>query len=305
MVCRLTFLRRNRQVIIGSRGILMAVLLVLMSGCDSPAPEGTDTEAGAVPEKQPELADVQGLALTADREQMDWVGQQVFRNECSGKRRCLVHWNQSEDFPSLGIGHFIWYPQGVDRGFVESFPDLVRFMAERKVRIPDWLRELEPFDAPWPDRAAFLEDEGSPRVEELRAFLADTREVQARYIFRRASASMARVVESAPPEQRRDLVARLKSLVSTPGGIYALMDYVNFKGEGLADGEQYQGQGWGLLQVLQAMSPSAGATALDQFRVAAAQVLSRRAANAANPVERERWLPGWLKRVETYREPGQ
>lgn len=40
-----------------------------------------------------------------------------------------------------------------------------------------------------------------------------------------------------------------------------------------------------------------------QFREAAAGVLTRRAQNADNPVEQERWLAGWLKRLETYKEP--
>ncbi|MEE3116481.1 MAG: hypothetical protein VX339_00125, partial [Pseudomonadota bacterium] len=96
----------------------------------------------------------------------------------------------------------------------------------------------------------------------------------------------------------------LKALAATPGGIYALMDYVNFKGEGLSRMERYKGQGWGLLQVLLAMeADTAGEPALDRFREAAATVLKRRAANAENPIERERWLEGWLKRLESYREP--
>jgi len=81
------------------------------------------------------------------------------------------------------------------------------------------------------------------------------------------------------------------------------MDYVNFKGEGLAEGERYQGQGWGLLQVLLEMDTAGDKTELQSFREAAGRVLTRRAENAGNPIERERWLPGWLKRLETYREP--
>jgi len=289
-----------------SRVVRLMVLVAALSGCDSRDPDTGDAGPGMAAEdvavSSTLAADVKALAMSADPAHMDWVGQQVFQNECSGKRRCLVHWNEGEDFPSLGIGHFIWYPQGVDRGFVESFPDLVQFMESLKVDLPGWLRELEPFDAPWPDRVAFLGVEDSPEVEELRQFLANTRDIQARYIFQRASVSMERVVAAVPGPERRELVARLQALTATPGGIYALMDYVNFKGEGLAVGERYNGQGWGLLQVLQAMNPSEGA-ALAQFRVAAAQVLTRRARNADNPMEGERWLPGWLKRLETYREP--
>ena len=285
----------------------MMVLLAVLSGCDSrdhdDAGAGAGETSGDGPVALELRADMEALAMAVDPAHMDWIGQQVFQNECAGSFRCLVHWNKGEDFPSLGIGHFIWYPQGVDRGFVESFPGLVRFMKANGAKLPDWLQELEPFHAPWPDRGAFLEDEDSQRVEALRAFLADTRDLQARFIFRRASESLQRVVAAAPDNEQRALVTRLQELTSTPGGIYGLMDYVNFKGEGLADGERYKGQGWGLLQVLQAMDPTAGTPALEQFRLAAAQVLTRRARNADNPIERERWLPGWLKRLETYREP--
>jgi len=78
---------------------------------------------------------------------------------------------------------------------------------------------------------------------------------------------------------------------------------VNFKGEGLSPTERYNGEGWGLLQVLLEMSGSPDRRALAQFREAAGTVLARRAENAKDPIERERWLPGWLKRLETYKEP--
>ncbi|TNE98577.1 MAG: hypothetical protein EP328_04565, partial [Gammaproteobacteria bacterium] len=80
-------------------------------------------------------------------------------------------------------------------------------------------------------------------------------------------------------------------------------DYVNFKGEGIAPAERYQGKGWGLLQVLLNMEAASDRPALDKFREAASYVLTRRAQNAENPIERERWLPGWLRRLESYREP--
>ena len=56
------------------------------------------------------------------------------------------------------------------------------------------------------------------------------------------------------------------------------MDYVNFKGEGVNPTERYRGQGWGLLQVLEAM-PATGAP-LPGFVKAADQVLTRRVANS-------------------------
>ncbi len=260
------------------------VLLLLFSGCRG-------SSEASVPDI--ELAPAE----------LNWIGGQIFRNECAGREACLVHWNEGEAFPSLGIGHFIWYPTNVRGPFVESFPALVSFMRERLVPLPRWLDELEPFDAPWPDRDAFREVEDSDRVALLREFLLSTRGVQAEFIVRRARTALVKVIEAAPAPRRAALRSHLRQLTGTPGGAYAVIDYVNFKGEGLSEKETYQGYGWGLLQVLLAM-PDDGGTALEGFRRAAKTTLTRRAEHAPRAIEREKWLPGWLARIDTYREPG-
>ncbi len=280
--------------------ITLAGLLGL-AGCDSDKKLAAidsgrvDTTSAGI-----QIGDI-SLALTSA--QLDWVGQQIFRNECAGRFQCLVHWNDGEAFPSLGIGHFIWYPKGVEGRFVESFPALVEYMEQRQVNIPEWLRTLEPFDAPWDDKDDFLAVDDSPRLAELREFLAGTQGIQAEFIFRRARKSLGQIVEATPADQQSDVAARLDALAQTPGGVYAIIDYVNFKGEGLSPTERYNNQGWGLLQVLLEMSGPSDRSALEQFREAAATVLTRRAENAEDPIERERWLPGWLRRLETYKEP--
>jgi len=272
-----------------------------VTGCDSPN-EGP-APGPETPDPTPSQSPGVDVSLALTSAQLDWVGQQIFRNECAGRFQCLVHWNDGEAFPSLGIGHFIWYPKGVQGRFVESFPALIEYMEQRQASIPEWLRALDPFDAPWNDKAAFLAADDSPRLAELREFLAGTQGIQAEFIFRRARQSLARVVAAAPDDRRPEVTARLEALSQTPGGVYAIIDYVNFKGEGLSPTERYNGQGWGLLQVLLEMSGTPDQAALVQFREAASTVLARRAESAKDPIERERWLPGWLKRLETYKEP--
>ncbi len=247
--------------------------------------------------------DSEPIELTLSEAQLAWVGEKIFNNECAGREACLVHWNRGEAFPSLGIGHFIWYPTGIDGRFTESFPKLIRYLLQRGASVPEWLRALEPLDAPWPNRQVFLNSEGTdPRIAGLRRFLASHQGLQAEFMFRRARASLDKVVAAA---REPGLISRrLRHLASTPGGVYALVDYVNFKGEGLTATETYHGEGWGLLQVLQKMPADLrSGDALAAFREAAGAVLSRRAALAENSIEREQWLPGWLKRIESYQEP--
>lgn len=285
--------------------LILLVSSVFLAGCDSGQQNEETAESGQPAEEAGTAEPASGadISLALKPAQMDWVGQKIFQNECAGKLQCLVHWNEGEAFPSLGIGHFIWYPEGVDGRFVESFPKLIQYMTQHQASVPDWLVNLEPFDAPWPNRQAFLLAEDSTRVAELREFLAGTQGLQAKFIFRRARESLDKVIQAAPEDRREELRASLADLSSTPGGVYALMDYVNFKGEGLADTERYQGEGWGLLQVLLNMEPEPDQTSLAAFREAAGDMLTRRALNADNPIERERWLPGWLRRLDTYREP--
>jgi glucose/arabinose dehydrogenase len=241
--------------------------------------------------------------------QLNWIGDRIFQNECAGQHDCLVHWNDGEAFPSLGIGHFIWYPEGTDGRFTESFPSLIESVRSNRVPLPPLLAELWQKDsgtlagAPWPDQMAFRNNTASEEVETLRQFLYQTRGLQVRYILDRARASMNDVIAAAPPSQASRIRERLWQLSRTPGGVYALMDYVNFKGEGLSETERYKGEGWGLLQVLLAMDHSPGLTALEQFRHAAGRVLTRRAQLAEADIERDQWLPGWLRRLDTYREP--
>src|SRR5467141_1350233 len=67
------------------------------------------------------------------------IGKKIWQNECNGTVAGLTAWNEGENFPSLGIGHFIWYPQGKRGPFEESFPKLVSFMSSRGGKLPKLL----------------------------------------------------------------------------------------------------------------------------------------------------------------------
>ena len=69
------------------------------------------------------------------------IGKKIWQNECNGTISGLTSWNEGEDFASLGIGHFIWYPKGRRGPFEESFPKLVSFISKRGAKLPTLLLE--------------------------------------------------------------------------------------------------------------------------------------------------------------------
>ncbi len=226
------------------------------------------------------------------------IAHRIWENECGGTVSGLTSWNAGEDFASLGIGHLIWYPKGKRGPFEESFPGLLRFCTERGRQLPRFLSPNEP--CPWSTRAQFLAAAASPEMKQLRKFLADTVDLQAEFLVHRLVSSRPKILQAAPMEERRRLERRFDRLTGSAQGCYALIDYVNFKGEGILSSERYQGHGWGLLQVLEQMSDEGNAT--QSFAAAAAAVLRERVRNAPPERHEARWLPGWLNRVATYRE---
>lgn len=241
-------------------------------------------------------------------QQRQWLGQQIFNNECSAKLSCLTSWNAAEDFPSLGIGHFIWFQAQQQEVFTESFPKLLSYYQQREITLPQWINELENQDSPWPNREAFLADFESIRMHALREFLADTMAIQVDFIIQRLYQSLPKLLAATPQLQHTQIKQQFYHMANSvqPYGIYALIDYVNFKGEGVAINERYAMQGWGLLQVLQQMPYVEGELnhrPLQNFVEAGGTVLSTRVANAPTGRDEQRWLRGWHNRLQSYLPP--
>ena len=229
------------------------------------------------------------------------IGQRIWQNECNGTVAGLTSWNSGEDFASLGIGHFIWYPKGMRGPFEESFPKFLEFAHERNVTVPVWLNQATA--CPWNSRAEFLSAQNSAQMRELRQFLAHTVDLQAQFLVARLQQSLAKMLDAAAPNERDNVERQFARVASTPRGCYALVDYVNFKGEGVLETERYRGQGWGLLQVLEQMhGTESGTAAAHEFSNSAAAILRRRVQNSPPERHEARWLPGWLNRVRTYNE---
>jgi hypothetical protein len=227
------------------------------------------------------------------------IGKKIWKNECDGTVEGLTSWNQGEAFASLGIGHFIWYPAGVPETFEESFPKMTRFVAQRGAKLPSVV--LKNQRCPWPNLQAFEADRHSSEMIELRAFLKDTVALQAEFAAQRLEGSLPKIMQELPETEKAAVEKKFQSVAAHPQGLYALMDYVNFKGEGVNPKERYHGQGWGLLQVLQEMKTTQpGAPAVSAFSTAAVSVLERRVKNSPPERNEKRWLPGWTSRCLSY-----
>lgn len=240
--------------------------------------------AAVLPAQSVQLTDTQALE----------IGRRIWQNECAGTVSGLTTWNAGEEFPSLGIGHFIWYPKGTSGPFQESFPALVSYLTKEGVSVPDWARGA----CPWKSKAEFQAAFNGPQLTQLRALLKNTIPQQARFAALRLEQALPKMLAAAPAAEREKIKANFYRVAAQPLGLYALMDYVNFKGEGIKETERYQGQGWGLLQVLAAM-PSSG-PALPAFARAADEKLTLRVKNSPPARNEAKWLPGWRNRLKTY-----
>lgn len=224
------------------------------------------------------------------------IGQKIWMNEGAGQIKHLTVWNEGETFASLGIGHFIWYPVGQEGPYQETFPHLLTFLQQQSITLPHWL-QITP-DCPWNSREVFYQDIQMARMIRLRQLLKETIPQQVQFIIQRLEQALPQMMAVLPTQvQRNQIQTQFYRVAQTPTGPYALIDYVNFKGEGISPKERYNGQGWGLLQVLENMSDQSNHVMMEFVR-SADFVLTRRVQQALK--DESRWLSGWRNRLQTY-----
>lgn len=237
------------------------------------------------------------------------IGQKIWLNETGGKRDAITSWNANEEFASLGIGHFIWFPVGKWLPFEESFPALLEFMRKKNVRLPAWLDQTQIPANPWTSRAEFRRNSNSPRMKELRQLMLDTVAEQTQFMVTRAQGAMEKILKTTPDgTEREHIVIQFTRVIRASEDFYPLIDYINFKGEGTnpneaaMDRETGRRQGWGLKQVLLKMNgdTSDPKAVRAEFADAAQFVLQQRVRNL--PSNRV-FEVGWLRRIATYRRP--
>ncbi len=271
-----------------------------------PAPEAA-VQMPEARKSSPEAKDppVPQLVLPGDLAKK--IGQQIWLNETGGKSDAITSWNANEEFASLGIGHFIWFPVGKWLPFEETFPALLEFMRKKNVHLPAWLDQTQIPANPWTSRAEFRKNSNSPQMKELRQFLLDTVAEQTQFMVARAQGAMEKILKTTPDgTEREHIVIQFTRVIRASQDFYPLIDYINFKGEGTnpneaaMDRETGRRQGWGLKQVLLKMNgdTSDPKAVRAEFADAAQFVLQQRVRNL--PSNRV-FEVGWLRRVATYR----
>lgn len=274
-----------------SLGVFAIAALLLSLSCPVPAAGSGDADSGnSVGFGQLTRTNLSESEATA-------IGNKIWRNECGGRIAGLTSWNAGEDFPSLGIGHFIWYPKNAHDKFEESFPHLIAFLQSNGVNLPSWLKA--DMRCPWNSRQEFLSDANGKEMTELRTMLTRTVPQQTKFIVLRLEGALPKVLENVPEASRAAIRSRFnRMMASGSAGKFALIDYVNFKGEGINPGERYNGHGWGLLQVLEGMSDQGDA--VRSFSKSADSVLTLRVQNSPQERHEGKWLLGWKRRVADY-----
>lgn len=227
------------------------------------------------------------------------IADKIWKNECAGTLDGLTCWNKGENFGSFGIGHLIWYPENQEEKFQETFPQFLKYLQQEKVRLPVWLSEAK--KCPWNNREEFYQNISSPKMLDLRQVLLDTKDFQAHFITKRFEKTLSEIMKNLPIDETEHIKTVVSNLAKHPQGLYAMIDYLNFKGSGISPTETYKGQGWGLLQVLQRI-PRSSKSVVDDFVESAKVILTQRVQNSPHEREEKKWLNGWLNRVNTYLE---
>ncbi len=279
----------------GIRFSLSALALGLISVACSPTPSVTQTAPRTTYAPAPQVS----LKLSASQKAA--IGKKIWQNESAGKISGLTHWNDGEEFPSMGIGHFIWYPKGFNGRWTETWPEFVRYALSQGKNVPAVGRLA---DCPWPNKASFQRDFNGAQLKGLRTWLASDITVQTEFIAYKSRAALPNILKAAPAAQRARIQRNYDKVATTSNGVYALVDYVNFKGDGTNPRETYAGQGWGLMWVLMEMRevPS-GQAAAKEFGQAAKRRLDLRVKNSPASRGEKRWTPGWHNRCDSYGRP--
>lgn len=257
-------------------------------------PLSSESYSPSAHQKLKEELDLFGqIRLSLTPEVIDSIAHKIGSNECGPSQDKLIWWSPNEPFLSVGIGHFIWFPKDQSPPYEEGFKLYRRFLEQKGIPLPEWLGAFPP----WNTREEFLKDQNGEEAARLRTWLLETVALQGEFMIERLFFALHRIISQADEKEFPSLFEKINALSTSSEGVFALVDYLNFKGEGLSEKESYQGTRWGLYQVLQSMQPPA---TLASFKTSAKEVLEKRVAASPQEKGEARWLLGWKNRIERY-----
>ena len=166
------------------------------------------------------MTQTQAPPTVISAQDLNWIADKVFKNETSGDPAKLVVWNAQEEFASLGIGHFIWYPEGRTGPYTETFPGLIEYTKSQKVALPAWLQNRQVRGAPWPNKVAFERAQNDREVTELRNFLRQTMNLQANYMAARLTRALPDLLNNVAPQDRDRVLKNYQAVEKSPKGLY-------------------------------------------------------------------------------------
>lgn len=228
------------------------------------------------------------------------IGILIWNNEADKRVDLLAYWGSYSTFPEIGIGHYIWYPQGQTGPYTAQFPPLCAYMQAQGVQLPQWLLDAYVAGgAPWQTREEFLYD--TQRTNELRQFLASTVDLQTQFMIKRIEDEWIDILAAAPLDRQAALQHYFNLMRSSLLGTYALVDYLNFKGSGLNPREERNGHRFGLLQVMLDLPDGLNDENITKaFAICAARRLVNYIGHFNPEYRPVKFLAGWVKRVSTY-----
>ena len=227
----------------------------------------------------------------------DGIVELIYVNETGGKPDALIIKNDKEDVCSLGIGHFIWYPAGVKHQYKETFPKLLKELQKTDGVFKGAVDVEIPPTCPWKSTSELNAAKSTDVYKRLVTGLTSPagKRVQVNYMIERAREAIIETAKEDPGS-----VKKMLDLLETEQGTYAVIDYVNFKGNS-AETEAYGDFHWGFKTAIYVMSEDEILTPEERFQIAVETLLEMRVEEAKKLGKDESsFLAGWLKRVNTY-----
>lgn len=190
-----------------------------------------------------------------------------------------IGWEENYDGTHMDIkgyvsmGGSIWYGEKTQLNYTEDWPTIAQALQDAGVTLPQWALGA----CPWSNQEEVIaaNQEGSPYYNDIQALnttlstdpkaldvlfrfgkwkrfltaLDPNSDFSDHYIFTDATPGDAQLLAD-----RFNAIGAVHDAAGHPIGLYALMDYCNWKGEGTSVTEIHNTQHWGLQSVLRNMS---------------------------------------------------